>query len=505
MMYSNNKVRFFAPVCLVVTAFFMLIADAAPLTADTLTIGGKDGWEQLAARNGVAETTGRFGYTAITLATDGQTVDALTDLLLDFDGESFSDKTGNYMVQSNTLRRTPQAIRGNGAAFSRGTGGMVLSGRTGSLFGTAGPVGSFTISFWIAPATASGNEVILNWRSSISRADGIDYQQVNAAFAGGKLQWTFYNIFNGAPGDNGDIRITGSAPLIPEQWSFHVLSFDEETGLLEYRVNGIIEALEHITATGHGRGGVYNPYFGAPSVVTLCPSYLGRIDDFAVVRRPYTIDDAHTKDAAPALRPTKYRGSGGRIETAPLLTTVGARLTSVTAIMNVPEQTAVRLFARGGDTYFNWTETEPAWQPITSGNAITGIQGRYFQIAADLYPDGAGNSAPSITELPPDIPLPPFTIQATAGNGSVTLRWSRSVDETADGYYVYYGTRPGEYLGRRAAQGASPIDVGNRTTVTITGLENNQIYYFSIAAWTNNDDRLIGTLSREVYARPGIQ
>ena len=67
---------------------------------------------------------------------------------------------------------------------------------------------------------------------------------------------------------------------------------------------------------------------------------------------------------------------------------------------------------------------------------------------------------------------------------------------------MYYGNRPGEYLGRVALEGQSPINVGNTTSFTLTGLENGKIYYFAVATWSAYDDRVIGKLSKEVYARP---
>ena len=93
-------------------------------------------------------------------------------------------------------------------------------------------------------------------------------------------------------------------------------------------------------------------------------------------------------------------------------------------------------------------------------------------------------------------------VKAVAGNGSVTVSWNYSVDDTAGGYYLYYGTRPGEYLGRMAIEGESPINVGNTTSYTVTGLENGKIYYFAVAAWSAYDMRVVGNLSKEVFARP---
>ena len=91
---------------------------------------------------------------------------------------------------------------------------------------------------------------------------------------------------------------------------------------------------------------------------------------------------------------------------------------------------------------------------------------------------------------------------AEPGDGQVTLTWSYSVDDDAGGYYIYYGERPGEYLGREAYKGDSPINVGNVNKVTLNGLKNGKIYYFAVATYSKLDDRIIGVLSKEVYARP---
>lgn len=528
---------------MVLLPFLVFFAVLSPCFSDTMIVGGKSGWQNLSVRNGVTETKGRFGYDAITLATNSQKTDVTTDLLLDFDGENFFDKSGNYTVQSNVMHVTPQAVMGKGAALSRNDGGMILSGKYGSMFGTSGTRGSFTISFWLSPSAASSGEVLFNWRSSrtgysaitgnSSRSGGIDYsryarvsqsrqqidtidyQQITASFTGGKIEWSFFNVFDGAASstsaivNSGDIRISGTSPVVPSRWSYHVISFNEVTGLLEYSVNGNIEALIYVTTNGQGTGRPYQLYFGSPSDIEIAPSYIGRIDDFKIERKPYDVDSGAVTDFAPKIVPPVYKISGGRIETEPLMTSLGTSLNKVTAEMNVPAQTSVRLYVRSGDNYFGWTDAEPAWIPVSSGASISGISGRYFQVAADLFPDGTGQSAPSVTSLtldytPPDLPLPPFTVRAFAENGTVTVSWSYSVDSSVGGYYVYYGTRPGEYLGRTAVEGSSPVRTGNTNSLTLTGLQNNTIYYFAVAAWSQYDERITGQLSHEVYARPGV-
>jgi hypothetical protein len=168
----------------------------------------------------------------------------------------------------------------------------------------------------------------------------------------------------------------------------------------------------------------------------------------------------------------------------------------------------VEFFVRGGDNRYTWTDSEPAWVPVSARTpAKSAVRGEYFQIAAVLYPDGAGQKTPSLTQVsitwneePP--PLPPFTLEANAKDGAVTLEWLPSVDANAAGYVIYYGERPGEYLGA-----GSPLAVGNTTRYTLDKLQNGKVYYFAVAAVakggdTGSESAVVGDLSREVWARP---
>ncbi|MGI5097707.1 hypothetical protein IZU27_09210 [Treponema socranskii] len=472
--------------------------------ADSMTIGGSEGWSKLSVRRGVAEGTGRFGYPCIELATDSRVQDAMTDTLFDFDVLPFADRTGHYTVSKNALLLSGKSAMGKGAALARGTGGISIRGKAGSLFGTEGPAPSFYIEFWLLPSVAENGEVVFNWRSSRSIGRNVVYQMITASFYQNHLSWTFSNLFDGY---DKDVTLSGITTLIPGTWAHHSIAFDEESGHIEYRVNGMLEAIAYVTSTGRASGSVYPAYFGVPADIELCRKFTGSIDDFRIQKGTYDEAMRQKSENASALGYTKYRVSGGRIETQPLLTSVGSSLNSVTAMTSEPEQTAVRLYVRSGDNIFGWTDSYPAWRPVQSGEAISDVNGLYFQIAADLYPDGNGSRTPSLTQIDidytvPPSPLPPFTVKAVSGDGSVTLSWSHSVDESAGGYYVYYGTRPGEYLGRIAREGASPVDAGFMNSMTLTNLKNGTIYYFAVASYSKIDKRIVGTLSRETYARP---
>ena len=67
----------------------------------------------------------------------------------------------------------------------------------------------------------------------------------------------------------------------------------------------------------------------------------------------------------------------------------------------------------------------------------------------------------------------------------VSLVWDRNSEENVIGYKVYYqaGSASLPFGGQDAAEGPSPIDVGNNLTATLSGLKDGEIYYFAVTAY----------------------
>ncbi len=495
-----------AAVCILST----FICNSVFAESKQIVLGGKSGWPVFQYENNITTGKGRFGYDCIELATNSFVFDDYTDLLIDFENPQNPISAGDYDIVSNGLKTSTQALMEKSAGLSRNIGGLNVLGHPGTFFGSEGLMGSFSIEFWLCPSIAENGEVILNWESSKNVRGHLVYQLLNCLFDGGHLDWTISNLFDGytnSKNGDGEIHLKGSSTIIPDTWSYHCLSYDCESGILEYLVNGVTEDIIYITSNGKEDGEISLIIMGTPSQLEICNEYTGKIDDIRILRRPYSPPDYQSAEVGGALERMIYQPCGGRFETKPIVVSTGSILNKLTAEMSEPAQTEVCFFVRSGDNYFNWTDSYPEWKPVESGELIKDISGMYFQVACELYPDGNGSKTPSVTQLTLDftelpLPLPPFTVKAQAGNGSVTLKWNYSVDETAGGYYIYYGNRPGEYLGRFAVEGDSPINAGNVTSFTLTGLENGKIYYFAIAAWSMYDDRIIGPMSKEVFARP---
>lgn len=68
---------------------------------------------------------------------------------------------------------------------------------------------------------------------------------------------------------------------------------------------------------------------------------------------------------------------------------------------------------------------------------------------------------------------------------TVALSWDANTEPTLAGYRVYY--RSGSSLlpfdGTEASEGISPIDVRNSTTTTVSGLDPDKSYFFTVTAY----------------------
>ena len=67
----------------------------------------------------------------------------------------------------------------------------------------------------------------------------------------------------------------------------------------------------------------------------------------------------------------------------------------------------------------------------------------------------------------------------------ITLSWDDSPSDSVVGYKIYYnkGVDTLPLGGTGAIEGDSPIDVGNELSTTLSGLDENAVYYFAVTAY----------------------
>lgn len=500
--------------------FLILLPVLVGAEEKTITLGGAEGWSPLAVSDGLTRGTGRLGYEALVLDTrikqnisgiSGSQIssayipgeDSATDLYLSFDKTPFSDGAGRYTVVSiaSRLAETDTAMRGSGALLCSTNGnGLSLHGESGSLFASSGVTGSFCIEFWLSPAVVEDGSVIFQWRSSLNDRSGARYQSIRADFLKNHLEWIFSGIWTTAAGEPVDISVSGKRNLIPGMWAHHLLSYDAESGLLEYRLDGVAEDIRYVTSTGQEEGDIYSPVLGRSADPEIVPQFSGLIDEFYIKRKAVTLETVEAKHAVL----DRYSGLG-RFESVPIDSGGKASiLKRISVEKTEPSGTGTDFYVRAGDNPYSFTDDDPVWVAVDPDATISGVTGAYFQIAGNLYPDGAGTVTPSVTSVTLHYeadtpPWPPVQVFASAGDGSVTLEWPASIDADTTGYLVYYGDRPGEYL-----CAGSPIDAGDVRTCTITGLKNGKMYYFCVAAYDTSGPKYPGQLSSEAFARPRI-
>jgi PKD repeat protein len=87
----------------------------------------------------------------------------------------------------------------------------------------------------------------------------------------------------------------------------------------------------------------------------------------------------------------------------------------------------------------------------------------------------------SLRELFLRIPLTVLALFLFSGNsfsGTVNLAWDSSTSSNVGGYKVAYGTSSGSYT--------STVDAGNKTTYSVSGLQDGAKYFFAVKAYDAN-------------------
>lgn len=499
----KKLILFFIAFCLLLFESNLLLCQEKEMV-----LGGNEGWESFSVVDNVSLGPGRFGNKALYISHNMVKPDSYTDLLINFENNTINDITGNYITTSDKMNVIEESFMGSYSGLSRGETGLKLRGSTGSLFGEAGVTGSFSISFWLNPYIAEYGETVFSWSSSRNIDNDSMYQTIQAVFFNNRLEWSFTNVFfdllavdDDSHSSESQIVLKSNSLVIPLKWAYHTITFDEETGLMEYRIDGKLEDMRYITSSGRGWGTVFSGILGVPADIEICPNFMGKIDDFAISHSPVVSEFSRNR----------YIKEGGRIESQPLGPyRSGTLVDKVLVDASIPQETDVQVFIRGSDNCFEWTNDTPEWIPVKNGVPSKEVVGEWFQIAVDMYTDGLAEVSPYVSEitllaLEKVPPMPPFKLYTESGNGFIDISWVASASNNADGYYLYYGTAPGEYLGQVSIEGISPIDVEKKLNYRLSGLKNGQIYYFAVSAYDDGNMKIEGGLSVEVHERPLLQ
>jgi len=496
---SKVGVKFFSVLFIFLVFSFRLGSDDA-----VIEFGGQKGWNQLSSIENVTYTQGLHGFNSLELLASPERNNEAYDLFLSFDGDISKDYLELYDVvfSKASYVKKEKAKYGTGALLCRANEkhpSMILSPKSNSFFFGNSKMNSFTIEFWLCPEDLRAGSNILKWWSQILEKKVFMFQNIIVSVVDNRLEWSFFNIWRDDYNKGIDVKIKSSKQLPLEKWTHHLLTFDDETGLLEYRVDGKVDSTRYLTPSGGETCRIFYSMKGKTSKLLIGEGYSGLIDNLIVKNSfsPQSVQEAMGNRA-------QYNKNGGRI-VSHIIDTGGVNSIPkmLDAKMDVKKEASVAFFIRTSNNPYNWTHTYPSWKAVSKNEAIFNCQpGRFFQIAVNMYPSKDGDVSPVIHSLTLDyerdsFAKPPIELIAKEGDGYVDLSWSRSIDFDVKGYLVFFGDSEGQYL-----LPSSPIDAKDSLSIRIYNLENGRLYFFSVAAYDENGKLNHGELSKEVWIRP---
>jgi hypothetical protein len=499
---SSSRAR-----AILAAGLFLCAVSATGAAERTITLGGAGQWQRVARYERLVFEPGRGGYLDFSVEPFRHEVAPTTGMLLRFDENPPVDAAGLHTVQPVT-DRPPELTR---TAQRTGTGALLIDGPEDRLELVPGPRSpftpgaewaSFTVEFWFYPVALSDGDTIFAWRAREGADRGFRTQQLAVEVDRGAIAARFENFFLRPDGTGVTVRLRGSDRLIPRRWAHHLVRFDAETGLLEYLVDGSPVDVTYVSRTGRQDGSVFFPRIAAHAGegLVVADGPIGMLDELRLERR--FVDDTER----PVLPPR-----GGELVSEPIdLGSPGARLTGIDAVFDAPDHSDVFFSYRLTKLREDRT-TDAEWTPVRPGEPIREAQGRFLRVRAELLPDTRSDVPPRLSRIdityePDPPPLPPTSLRATPLDGAVSLEWAPVQDPDIGGYLVYYGDRSGRYFGTGSEQGASPVDAGSATSITLSGLENGTLYFFAVRAYSSASegarDTRLNELSTEVAARP---
>ena len=486
----------------------LLVAHPAQCREKSIEFGKEHLWSDIQTLDGVTRVDGRWGFKDLALSYGEYVADDSTELLLHFDGDATTESPEpyQYVTQGPRIQTKVFALGGGSAMFTGEGSSVSLEAQHGALFARGAVWGDVSIEFWLYPATFSDGETILSWTGTAQEGESdhpqLTPQEMRCFIKERRLVWDFQNFFTLPTGEGLPVRLSGTRKLIPRVWHHHLLRFSARTGLLEYLIDGVPEAIVHVTDTGKEAGSVAIPRLGLGEAgpLVLGDGFTGFLDELRISRR--VVDDPMTQ---------RFAGKTGTATSQIIdLGFTATRISRIEAVFTTPGDSGVEFYYQVSDLWQSprLLKTQTDWVSfIPSTDFKDTVRGRYLQLMVVLYPDGTRNLSPRVSSLrvvyePNEPPSPPAGLMATPGNGKVTLSWRTVTELDVKGYMVYYGTSPHNYLGTGAEQGNSPVDAGTKTSIEISGLTNGSLYYFSVVAYDDSVPPQKSDFCPEVSARP---
>ncbi|MGA2477236.1 MAG: LamG-like jellyroll fold domain-containing protein, partial [Spirochaetia bacterium] len=271
----------------------LLLAGAATALEKTIELGKDKLWSDIQTMDGVTAVPGKWGFHDLVLAAGEYAPDSSTEMLLHFDASPVADATRAYTLsgQGPLISSSVTALGPGSAAFTGRRQGVAFTVPPDGMFSPGAAWSDFSIEFWLYPATLSDGETVISWSGFAREGSGTTAAQVaqglRCYIRDRKLTWDFSSMFALPTGERLPVTLAGTRQLLPRVWHHHLLRFNSREGLLEYRIDGVPEAILHTTDTGSESGSIAVPLIGRAYAgpLVIGAGLAGFLDELRISRR----------------------------------------------------------------------------------------------------------------------------------------------------------------------------------------------------------------------------
>ena len=391
-------------------------------------------------------------------------------LYLDFDDQIpgfLKDVSGNYKINEASYIYSSDAHSGPGAGLFNRPENRIVIRSSEELWPGVKPLGDFTISFWLKPAHFSWKNVIFQKQAlTDSFKHGLN-KGIQIFIQNRRLQFQALNLFSDTQDRRHSIRMVSRTRLQTGNWYHFSLSYRAADGKLIMFING----KEEVVRYAESNSGVWRAGFSRldRSPLLVAKSYYGLLDEFRISRK------AEDKPSAASLyRPLKFdpvrlRGNQPTGTAISPVISLGSNQLSRRARLRFrvqePGGSAITFFVRYSNKKFR-PHTSNAllpWRRTKADNLRGKLlpEFQHFQWKAVFRADPLGKHTPVLKDVRvtystyslPVQPRKPVSILELTHNKQICLEWRLNPeldvrDKKRGGYYIYYGVKPGEYLGK---------------------------------------------------------
>ena len=384
---------------------------------------------------------------------------------LDFENqyaESLQDETGQLVVHKANYFPSSDVLSGKKSALFNGHQHGVWVAPVESRIIGKEEMHDFTIEMRLKPIFLHNKSILLE---KITRKNG-EKSGIEIGIQRGYVFVNLMRLFEGLNGEKFSLKIQSSNLIQLKRWQHFAISYHAASGRIALYLNGKEESIRFAKS----KDGLWKfkfPLF-EPSYLKLASLYIGFIDDFRIASRALSPEkDELNVSPFPALS-INFETQNGTQQNGYVHSSLHelpqqkiSRFSQFSYLASEPEGTVLHIYVRYSKRPFSPQKKEipqVPWKRVTN-QILTLPTMRYFQWKAVLRSDPLGQETPILHSIKlsytpvqsPPVPQNIAIIHELSDDKSVCLEWEISSIQDAKarhGYYIYYGLRSGDYIGR---------------------------------------------------------